>query len=199
MEAAAAGVAFAAPGWLWAFAVFPLLIALFLSGERQRVELIGKLVAARLQQRLAGNVSVVKRRVRALFALLGLACAILALARPQWGFTWEQAKRKGRDVIIAINTSRSMLADDLKPNRLTRAKLAAQDLIAELGGDRVGVVAFAGTAFLQAPLTINYSAVLNSLKELDTEVIPQGGSISKVRCARRARRSGKGRARTGRW
>lgn len=167
---------FAAPGWLWAFAVFPLLIALVFASERRRAELIAKIVAARLQPRLAGSVSVAKRRARFLCALLGLAGAILALARPQWGFTWEEAKRKGRDVIIAIDTSRSMLADDIKPNRLTRAKLAAQDLIEELGGDRVGVVAFAGTAFLQSPLTIDYAAALNALKEIDTEIIPQGGT-----------------------
>lgn len=167
---------FAAPVWLWAFAVVPLLIALVFAGERRRSELIGKLVAARLQPRLAGTVSVAKRRLRFLFTLLGLAGGILALARPQWGFTWEEAKRKGRDVIIAIDTSRSMLADDIKPNRLTRAKLAAQDLIGELSGDRVGVVAFAGTSFLQAPLTVDYTAVLGALKELDTEIIPQGGT-----------------------
>lgn len=167
---------FAAPHWLWAFAIFPVLIALVVAGERRRAELLAKLVAARLQPQLAGNVSTAKRRVRFFFGLLGLGFAILALARPQWGFTWEEAKRKGRDVIIAIDTSRSMLADDIKPNRLTRAKLAAQDLIAELSGDRVGVIAFAGTSFLQAPLTIDYAAALNSLKEIDTEIIPQGGS-----------------------
>lgn len=167
---------FAAPVWLWALAALPVLVALLFASERRRAELLRKVVAARLQPRLAGNVSAAKRRVRFALALLGLAGALLALARPQWGFTFEEAKRKGRDVIIAIDTSRSMLADDIKPNRLTRAKLAAQDLIAELSGDRVGVIAFAGTAFLQAPLTIDYTAALASLRELDTEIIPQGGS-----------------------
>lgn len=167
---------FAQPQWFWVFAVFPFLLALAVAGERKRAELIAKLVAARLMPKLAGSVSVAKRRVQWLFALLALAGAILALARPQWGFTFEQAKRKGRDVLIAVDTSRSMLADDVKPNRLTRAKLAAQDLIAELGGDRVGVIAFAGTSFLQAPLTVDYTAVLGAIKELDTEIIPQGGT-----------------------
>jgi Ca-activated chloride channel family protein len=167
---------FAVPQWLWAFALFPVLLALAVASERRRAELIAKLVAARLAPKLAGTVSLAKRRVRLLLALLGLAGAILALARPQWGFTFEEAKRKGRDVIFAIDTSRSMLADDVKPSRLERAKLAAQDLIAELGGDRVGVIAFAGTSFLQAPLTVDYTAVLGAVKELDTEVIPQGGS-----------------------
>lgn len=167
---------FALPQWLWAFALFPVLLALAVASERRRTELIAQLVAARLAPKLAGTVSLAKRRVRFLLGLLALAGVILALARPQWGFTFEEAKRQGRDVIFAIDTSRSMLADDVKPSRLDRAKLAAQDLIAELGGDRVGVIAFAGTSFLQAPLTVDYTAVLNAVKELDTEVIPQGGS-----------------------
>src|SRR5439155_26481673 len=95
---------------------------------------------------------------------------------PQFGYTWQQSKRKGRDLLIAIDTSKSMLATDLAPNRLARAKLAAQDLINLLQGDRVGLVAFAGDAFLQAPLTIDYSAVLSSINELDTTIIPRGGT-----------------------
>jgi Ca-activated chloride channel family protein len=174
MEAPA--MTFAAPPWFWGFAIFPFLIARAAASERRRAELLQKVVATRLAPRLAGTVSVAKRRLRFTFLLLSLAFVLVTMARPQWGFTWEQARRKGRDVLIAIDTSRSMLADDLKPSRLGRAKLAAQDLIGELRGDRVGIIAFAGTAFLQAPLTIDYGAVLNSLKELDTEVIPQGGS-----------------------
>jgi Ca-activated chloride channel family protein len=158
------------------FLVFPPLLVLAAASERKRAQLLAKLVAARLADRLAGTVSITKRRAKFAFALVGLALAIVALARPQWGFTWEESKRKGRDVIVAIDTSRSMLADDVKPNRLMRAKLAAQTLIGELSGDRVGVVAFAGTAFLQAPLTVDYVAALNALKELDTEIIPQGGT-----------------------
>jgi Ca-activated chloride channel family protein len=167
---------FAAPHWLWAFTFFPLLLALALAAERRRAELIAKLVATRLAPRLAGTASRAKRWLRFALLLLGLAAVVLALARPQWGFTWEQSKRKGRDVLLVIDVSRSMLADDLKPNRLSRAKLAAQTLVGELQGDRVGVIAFAGTAFLQAPLTVDYGAVINSLRELDTEIIPQGGS-----------------------
>lgn len=167
---------FGAPLYFWAFAVFPFLIAIFFANERRRSQLITRLIAARLAPKLAGNVSVAKRRVRFVLVLLGLSAAIVALAQPRYGFDWEQAKRKGRDVIIAIDTSRSMLADDLKPNRLTRAKFAAQDLIAELQGDRVGLVAFAGSAFLQAPLTVDYGAVQSALNELDTEIIPEGGT-----------------------
>ena len=179
---------FGAPLFLWSFGAFPLLIAIFFANERRRRQLLAKLVAVRLVPRLAGSVSIAKRRVRFLLILLGLAAAILALAQPRYGFTWEQTKRKGRDVLIAIDTSRSMLANDLQPNRLTRAKFAAQDFVAALQGDRVGVIAFAGTAFLQAPLTVDYGAVLSAINELDTEIIPEGGTniAEMIRTARDA-------------
>lgn len=167
---------FAEPLWFWAFALLPLLVLFFVMNERRREKLVRQLVAARLQDRLAGTVSVGRRRWRFVLLLLALAGLIVALARPQYGFTWEQSKRKGRDVIIAIDCSRSMLATDLAPSRLGRAKLAAQDLIGQLTGDRVGLIAFAGSAFLQAPLTVDYGAVLTSLNELDTSIIPRGGT-----------------------
>ena len=167
---------FGQPLWFWAFALFPVLIGLVFTNESRRGKLIRLLVAARLQDRLAGSVSVGKRRFRFLLLLLGLAGVIVALAQPRMGFTIVKAERKGRDVLLAIDCSKSMLATDLAPNRLGRARLAAQDLIGQLGGDRAGLIAFAGSAFLQAPLTVDYTAVLDSLKELSTEIIPLGGS-----------------------
>ncbi len=167
---------FAQPLWFWSLALLPLLVIVFFRNERRRRVLLGKLIASRLHDRLAGTVSVVKRRWRFAFVLLGLAALIVSLAQPRYGFTWQESKRRGRDVIIAIDTSKSMLATDLAPNRLTRAKLAAQDLITQLQGDRVGVIAFAGGSFLQAPLTADSNAVLSSLQELDTEIIPRGGT-----------------------
>jgi Ca-activated chloride channel family protein len=167
---------FGQPLWFWAFAIFPVLIAVFFQNEARRVKLLRKLVAARLQDRLAGSVNVAKRRLRFVVILLGMACVIAALAQPRLGYTWEQSQRKGRDVLIAIDCSKSMLATDLAPNRLGRAKLAANDLISQLQGDRVGIIAFAGRAFLQAPLTVDYGAVLNSLAEIDTDIIPRGGT-----------------------
>ncbi len=167
---------FGASYFLWLLLLVPVLIGLFFANERRARERVKKLVAARLLDRLASSVSQAKRRLRFVLFVLGFCGAVVALAQPRIGFTWETTKRKGRDIIIAIDTSKSMLATDVSPNRLTRAKLAAQDLIAELGGDRVGVIAFAGSAFLQAPLTVDYAAVLSTLNEIDTEIIPQGGS-----------------------
>jgi len=167
---------FGAPLWLWTLAVLPLVAGLFAWGERRRLQLLQRLVAARLQPVLAGSVSLVKRRLRFALVLGALACFALALAQPRYGYTVEEAKRKGRDVLIAVDTSRSMLANDVKPNRLERAKFAAQDLINALEGDRLGLVAFAGSAFLQAPLTVDYTAVFSALNELDTRIIPLGGT-----------------------
>src|SRR5204863_9120746 len=122
------------------------------------------------------TVSSPKRLARFVLFLAGLAGVIVALAQPRYGYTWEESRQRGRDVLIAIDVSKSMLANDVAPSRLARAKLAAQDLINLLPGDRVGLIAFAGNAFLQAPLTIDYSAVLNAVNELDTNIIPRGGT-----------------------
>src|SRR5947207_10722196 len=105
-----------------------------------------------------------------------MGLTITALAKPRWGYIYENVKRKGLDLIFAADTSRSMLSNDVSPNRLQRVKLAAQDLINELQGDRVGLVAFAGRAFLQAPLTIDYDAAAEAINDLDTNTIPEGGT-----------------------
>src|SRR5205807_4907878 len=84
--------------------------------------------------------------------------------------------RKGLDLLFAVDTSQSMLSNDVQPNRLERVKLAAQDLVNQLQGDRVGLIAFAGRAFLQAPLTSDYEAAVESINDLDTKTIPEGGT-----------------------
>lgn len=167
---------FGAPVFLFFLAGLPIFLLLFIANERKRKTLIGKIIAARLIPNLAGNTSSTKRWLRVLLFLAGIAGVIISFAQPRYGFIWEETKRKGHDVIIAIDTSKSMLSTDIAPDRLTRAKFAAQDLVNALPGDRVGLVAFAGSAFLQAPLTVDYSAVLSSINELDTRIIPRGGT-----------------------
>ena len=124
----------------------------------------------------AGTVNRTRRLVRFGLLLLGLALAIISLAQPRWGYTFEDVKRKGLDLLVAVDTSRSMLSNDVQPSRLDRVKLAIQDLIDQLQGDRVGLIAFAGRAFLQAPLTIDYDAVVEAVNDLDTKTIPEGGT-----------------------
>ena len=113
-----------------------------------------------------------KRALLVAGALFGCA----TLARPQWGIRWEEAQRRGLDLLFALDTSKSMLAPDLKPDRLTRAKLAIRDLVGKFDGDRVGLVAFAGDAFLQCPLTLDRGVFEQTLDALDTTTIFRGGT-----------------------
>jgi len=167
---------FGAPVWLWGTLVLPLLGFLYAWSQYRGRALVAKVVAPRLLGQLAGSVSIARRVLRAILMLAVFASVLIALAQPRYGFTQQEIKQKGRDIVVAIDTSRSMLATDVAPNRLTRAKLLTQDLVRLMKGDRIGLIAFAGSAFLQAPLTLDYTAVINSLGELDTNVIPKGGT-----------------------
>jgi len=167
---------FGSPLWLWGLLALPVFAALYVWSHIRGRALVSKVVAPRLREQLAGSVSVVRRVVRGVLIVLTLGLVLVALAQPRYGFTPQEIKQKGRDIIVAVDTSKSMLATDVAPTRLARAKLLTQDLIRLLKGDRVGLVAFAGSSFLQAPLTLDYGAVLNALEELDTNVIPKGGT-----------------------
>src|SRR6266571_3288258 len=169
-------MSFGAPEWLWGLLLIPLLVALFVRAEGRGLRRLQEFVSARLLPQLAGTVNRPRRIIRFALQLLGLSLALVSLAQPRWGYTFEDVKRKGLDLLIAVDTSRSMLSNDVQPNRLERVKLAVQDLINELQGDRVGLIAFAGRAFLQAPLTIDYDAVVEAINDLDTKTIPEGGT-----------------------
>jgi Ca-activated chloride channel family protein len=169
-------ISFGMPQWLWALLLVPALAFLFWLAERRGAARLGAFVSPRLLPQLGATVNRFRRVLRFGLLLLGIALAIVSLAQPRFGYTYEEVKRKGLDLIIAVDTSRSMLANDVPPNRLQRVKLAAVDLITELRGDRIGLIAFAGRAFLQAPLTIDYDAASEALNDLDTDVIPEGGS-----------------------
>src|SRR5437016_2140967 len=169
-------MSFGAPEWLWGLLVIQLLIALFVRAERSGLERLQQFVSARLLPQLAGTVNRPRRIIKFALQLFGLSLAIVSLAQPRWGYTFQDVKRKGLDLLIAVDTSRSMLSNDVQPNRLDRVKLAVQDCLNELQGDRVGLIAFAGRAFLQAPLTIDYDAVVEAINDLDTKTIPEGGT-----------------------
>ncbi|MBA3607631.1 MAG: VWA domain-containing protein [Chthoniobacterales bacterium] len=167
---------FGDPIWLWALLLLPVLAFFLARAEQRGAEKLQLFVAARLLPQLAGTVNRARRIFRFVLLLLVLALVLVSLARPRWGYAYDEVKRKGLDLLLAVDVSRSMLSNDVQPNRLERVKLATQDLINELQGDRVGLIAFAGRAFLQAPLTIDYSAAVDSINELDTKIIPEGGT-----------------------
>ena len=169
-------MSFGAPLWLWGLLVLPLLVFAFIRAEQRGARRLEQFVAPRLLPELAGTVNHFRRILKFTLLLSVLAFVLISLARPRWGYAYDETKRKGLDLILAVDTSRSMLSNDVQPNRLERVKLAAQDLINELQGDRVGLIAFAGRAFLQAPLTIDYDAAVTSITDLDTKSIPEGGT-----------------------
>jgi Ca-activated chloride channel family protein len=169
-------MSFGAPQWLWGLLVLPVLAVLFLAAERRTAVRLREFAAPRLLAQLGGTVSRFRRGLRFALVLMGVALALVSLTKPRYGYIYEDVKRKGLDLIVAVDTSRSMLANDVSPNRLQRVKLAAQDLLNELGGDRIGLIAFAGRAFVQAPLTIDYDAAAEALNNLDTNIIPEGGT-----------------------
>jgi Ca-activated chloride channel family protein len=115
-----------------------------------------------------------------LWLWFGLALCIVALARPQWGVIEEQVFDQSREVLIAVDLSRSMLAQDVKPSRLDRSKLLITSLLDGLKGERVGLVLFAGTAFLQAPLSSDYEVLREFLPALNPDYLPEGGSNYKA-------------------
>jgi len=170
-------VSFAHPQLLWLLLVIPPALAVFLWWSSQcRRRLLSQFIEARLLPGLLAGVSESRRKLRLGCLVAAVTLTLVALARPQWGFTWEESRQKGLDIVVAIDTSKSMLAEDITPNRLQRAKLAALDLMKLASADRLGLVAFAGSAFLQCPLTIDDNAFRQSLELLNVNLIPQGGT-----------------------
>ena len=168
---------FAVPQLLWLLLVLPpAMVAFFWWSWRKRQTLMTRFIQARLLPGLVTGISPARQKLRLACLIVAVACLIVALARPQMGFVWQEVKQRGVDIVVAIDTSKSMLAADVAPNRLTRAKLAALELMQLAKSDRLGLVAFAGSAFLQCPLTIDDAAFRQSVDALDVNSIPQGGT-----------------------
>lgn len=161
--------------WLLLILVGPLCVFLLWSWKTKQ-KLIAQFVQSRLLSNLTVGVSQTRQKLRLVLLASAVLFLVLAMARPQWGFSWEEARQQGLDIVVAIDTSRSMLAEDIAPNRLDRAKLAALDLMRLAKSDRLGLVAFAGSAFLQCPLTLDEEAFRESVEALDVGIIPQGGT-----------------------
>lgn len=168
---------FANPHVLWLLALVPpALIAFFWWSARKRHALVQQFIPARLLPALTVGLAPGRERIALGSLVISSILLILALARPQWGYVWEETRSRGLDIVVAVDVSKSMLAEDIPPNRLTRARLAVLDLVQQARSDRLGLVAFAGTAFLQCPLTIDDAAFRQSLDALDVKTIPEGGT-----------------------
>ena len=154
----------------------PLLLGLFLYSAGRRKQLLERFLHTNLQPKLV-FINPVRRRWKAALLLAAFALLVIALARPAWNLQQTKVTRSGRDVVFVLDVSKSMLAEDLVPNRLERAKLAVSDVIASLRGDRVGLLVFAGTAAVKCPLTLDYGFFKMMLDNVSTDSISRGGTM----------------------
>ncbi len=168
---------FGAEHWLYGLFLIPLLGLFFIYAFRRKRKAMAVFGNPKLMAILAGSVSHKRRVWKAILILFSLTFLILALSRPQWGTKMRTVKREGQDILIALDVSTSMLAEDIKPNRLEKAKHAIAALIDLFRGDRVGLIAFSGKAFVQCPLTLDYGAVKMFLDAMNPDVIPVPGTV----------------------
>ncbi len=156
-------------------ALFGLIVFLVFSAKR-KAALLETFADKRSLVWLAASYSRKKDTLKTILILIAAFFVIIALLRPQWGFVWEEIEHRGVDIMIAVDVSKSMLTKDVLPNRLERTKLALEDLARQLRGDCIGLIAFAGSAFVQCPLTIDYNGFLLSVRDLNAQLIPKPGT-----------------------
>lgn len=158
---------------LWAA---PALIALYGYGFRQRARALRVFADAGLLKHINVSASRSRQWLKAVLVAVAAAFLVVALTRPAWNPKPKTVHRTGRDLVFLLDVSKSMLATDLAPNRLERAKIAIRDVVEKLGGDRVALVAFAGTAAVKCPLTLDYGFFLGALDDISVHSIARGGT-----------------------
>src|SRR5262245_16751315 len=162
---------------LW---LLPALLVLYIYAFARKRQALAAFLDVVLAPRLVPTLSHVRQWCKALCLIGAVGCLVLALMQPQWGQEWQEVQRQGRDLIIVLDVSRSMLAEDVVPNRLARAKSDIKDLVQVLqkeGGHRLGLVVFAGQASLQCPLTLDYGFFLQQLNQAGPYTVPRGGTL----------------------
>jgi len=164
------------PAWLLGLVAIPVLVFFVVRAFRAKDQLMARFARPELFKRLLPDVSRARQVLKAVFLLVAVALVVVSLARPRYGYEWEDIKRKGVDIVVVLDLSTSMLAEDVDPNRLERAKRELSDLLDMLEGDRLGLVAFAGTAFVQCPLTVDYRAYRLFLDQMDPNMMPVQGT-----------------------
>lgn len=162
--------------WLWALFLVPALIGLSWMAARSRKSALDRFGDSDLVRKLTDSVSPPARRAKTALQIVASGLLLFALARPQFGTRVETVRSIGQDIVVAIDLSRSMLAEDVSPNRLERARLAIFRLMEQLHGDRIGLVAFAADAFVQSPLTTDYSAAGMFLTAMHPDMMPVQGT-----------------------
>jgi Ca-activated chloride channel homolog len=167
---------FARPELGYLFWIIPALMVFYIRSFRQKKKIKARFGNLELLGKLAGSASETKQRWKAIILVAGIFLLIFTLMQPQYGAKMKLVNREGQDIIIALDVSTSMLAEDLPPNRLDRAKRAISGMIDLMRGDRVGLVVFAGKSFVECPLTLDYSACKMFLDIITPDIIPVPGT-----------------------
>ncbi len=159
--------------FLW---LLPLALLCLIVNGRQRKRAMERIADPHLLIRLTGEDQKRRRFLKGALLLGALFLMLTALAGPRWGSRYEEVSRKGVDIMIVMDVSRSMLAEDIKPSRLERARREVLDFLRVIDGDRAGLAAFSGAAFVQCPLTLDYGALIMFLSALGPDLIPVPGT-----------------------
>jgi len=167
---------FANPEYLYLLLLLPAMILLFIINQVRRRNSLKKLGESALIGRLIPEISKARPVVKFIFLLVSLSAVIILLARPQFGSRLEEVKKQGVEVIIALDVSNSMLAEDIQPDRLTRAKQAISKLVDNLENDKIGLIVFAGDAYTQIPVTTDYISAKMFLSTINPEMVPKQGT-----------------------
>lgn len=168
---------FAELNYLWLLWLIPIIIFWYVASSHRKKIKIQKLIAEDLWKEVIPSYAKKSNRgLKLTLLILGLSFICITLLRPQWGYELREIKRRGVDLFVLVDTSDSMLASDIKPNRMERAKRELIDLLQYLSGDRIGLIAFAGDSYVACPLTQDYSAFSLFIDHLNTSLIPSEGT-----------------------
>ncbi|MBK5286615.1 MAG: VWA domain-containing protein [Bacteroidia bacterium] len=167
---------FAHHEYFYLLGIIPVYLVIYIILRIRKRKALEKMGDAVLVAKLSPHSSGIRQNIKLILFLLANAAIILSAAGPQIGSRLEEVKRKGADIIIALDVSNSMKAEDIKPSRLERAKQAISRLVDKLEGDRVGIIVFAGQAYVQLPITTDYAAAKLFLNFIDTDIIPTQGT-----------------------
>ncbi len=164
------------PEYFWFLLSIPLVVALYALWRLQKSKALKKFGSSRILELMAPQMSSNKMGLKIVLWLICLAAISLALVNPKVGSRLENVKRKGVDIVFAIDVSKSMLTEDVKPNRLEKAKLFISKSLDELVSDRVGIIIYAGEAYPQLPITTDYGAARMFLNSISTDLVPTQGT-----------------------
>lgn len=167
---------FANPDFLYLLLLLPVVVLLYIINEIRKRNALRRLGDLSLVRRLIPEMSRVRPAIKVILQLVAVSSGIIMLARPQFGSKIEDVKKQGVEVIIALDVSNSMLAEDIQPDRLTRAKQAISRLVDNLNNDKIGLIVFAGDAYIQIPVTTDYISAKMFLSAINPNIVPKQGT-----------------------